>query len=109
MRPIFYIRSAGILLFILYIVVAEIWNNFTIITHMDLYALGGLSTTVRLALDWKRLNFILVVCIISMRVLIYSNWYINRELNTVRFILLVLIFVLRMLILISRSRFIRVE
>ena len=72
----------------------------------DLYSVGALITQVRTAFDWVAINFIFVVVTISARVLIYRNWYMRRELNPLRFSLLVIVFVSSMLILISRSRFI---
>jgi len=55
------------------------------------------------SLDWIRKLFLLIVLTITARVMFYCWSYINSELNSWRFIFLVIIFVLRIIILITGS------
>jgi NADH-ubiquinone oxidoreductase chain 5 len=62
--------------------------------------LNGRSVIVTYLFDWMSLLFMQFVFIISSLVILYSDDYMFGDLNIVRFILLVLMFVISMMFLI---------
>nr|AQP28729.1 NADH dehydrogenase subunit 5 [Nasutitermes sp. 2 TB-2017] len=66
----------------------------------DIITLNGSSVIMTFLFDWMSLLFMGFVFIISSLVILYSDDYMSGDLNIVRFILLVLMFVVSMMFLI---------
>nr|YP_010309894.1 NADH dehydrogenase subunit 5 [Pheosia rimosa]UMR55028.1 NADH dehydrogenase subunit 5 [Pheosia rimosa] len=77
-----------------------IMNNIVIILEWEIISFNSLSIVMSILLDWMSLLFMMFVLLISSVVIYYSKSYMSSELNFMRFIILVLLFVFSMLLLI---------
>nr|WMQ78032.1 NADH dehydrogenase subunit 5 [Zaranga tukuringra] len=77
-----------------------IMNNMVIILEWEIMTFNSLSIVMSILLDWMSLLFMMFVLLISSVVIYYSKSYMSSELNLMRFIILVLLFVFSMLLLI---------
>nr|YP_010327149.1 NADH dehydrogenase subunit 5 [Syntypistis chambae]UNP54476.1 NADH dehydrogenase subunit 5 [Syntypistis chambae] len=77
-----------------------IMNNMVIILEWEIISFNSLSIMMSILLDWMSLLFMMFVSLISSVVIYYSKSYMKSELNLIRFISLVLLFVFSMLLLI---------
>nr|WAX39136.1 NADH dehydrogenase subunit 5 [Anaplecta sp. 3 ZQW-2020] len=75
-------------------------NDYTLFIEWDLFSLLGSSIVMTFLFDWMSLIFMGFVLIISSLVIFYSEDYMHGDLNILRFIFLVLMFVLSMVFLI---------
>lgn len=73
----------------------------------EIGSMGRSRVTVRLIFDFIRLTFLGVVRLISSCILKFSEYYIEREKNFIRFVLLLMLFVGSMWLLIVRPNLIR--
>nr|AQP26363.1 NADH dehydrogenase subunit 5 [Hospitalitermes sp. D TB-2017] len=77
-----------------------IMNDLVYFIDWDIITLNGSSVVMTFLLDWMSLLFMGFVFIISSLVILYSDDYMFGDLNIVRFISLVLMFVVSMMFLI---------
>nr|WMQ78006.1 NADH dehydrogenase subunit 5 [Metabraxas rubrotincta] len=77
-----------------------IMNNMVMFLEWEIISFNSLSIVMSILLDWMSLLFMMFVCLISSVVIYYSKSYMSSELNLVRFIVLVLLFVFSMILLI---------
>nr|URH16937.1 NADH dehydrogenase subunit 5 [Nasutitermes pinocchio] len=77
-----------------------IMNDLVYFVDWNIITLNGSSVIMTFLFDWMSLLFMGFVFIISSLVILYSDDYMFGDLNIVRFILLVLMFVLSMMFLI---------
>nr|WEV93808.1 NADH dehydrogenase subunit 5 [Herpetogramma luctuosalis] len=75
-------------------------NNMVIFLEWELISFSSMSIIMSILLDWMSLLFMMFVLLISSVVIYYSKSYMSSELNLIRFIILVLLFVFSMLLLI---------
>nr|AYR05258.1 NADH dehydrogenase subunit 5 [Coleoptera sp. ACP-2013] len=71
-----------------------------ILIEYNILSMNSVSIVMIIIIDWMSLMFSSVVLFISSMVIYYSDEYMSGDLNLVRFILLVVLFVLSMLLLI---------
>nr|YP_010491889.1 NADH dehydrogenase subunit 5 [Blenina donans]UWM92675.1 NADH dehydrogenase subunit 5 [Blenina donans] len=77
-----------------------IMNNKVIFLEWELISFNSISVMMSILFDWMSLLFMMFVLLISSVVIYYSKSYMSSELNLMRFILLVLLFVFSMMLLI---------
>nr|UNP54457.1 NADH dehydrogenase subunit 5 [Amraica recursaria] len=77
-----------------------IMNNMVLFLEWEIISFNSLSIVMSILLDWMSLLFMMFVCLISSVVIYYSKSYMSSELNLMRFIILVLLFVFSMILLI---------
>nr|YP_009740479.1 NADH dehydrogenase subunit 5 [Lacanobia aliena]QID03218.1 NADH dehydrogenase subunit 5 [Lacanobia aliena] len=77
-----------------------IMNNMVLFLEWEIFSFNSLSVVMSILLDWMSLLFMMFVCLISSVVIYYSKSYMSSELNLMRFIILVLLFVFSMILLI---------
>nr|YP_009350852.1 NADH dehydrogenase subunit 5 [Ophiotermes grandilabius]AQP27945.1 NADH dehydrogenase subunit 5 [Ophiotermes grandilabius] len=77
-----------------------IMNDLVYFVDWNIISLNGSSVIMTFLFDWMSLLFMGFVFIISSLVILYSDDYMFGDLNVVRFILLVLMFVVSMMFLI---------
>nr|YP_010329792.1 NADH dehydrogenase subunit 5 [Acronicta major]UNP54527.1 NADH dehydrogenase subunit 5 [Acronicta major]UNP54937.1 NADH dehydrogenase subunit 5 [Acronicta major] len=77
-----------------------IMNNTVIFLEWEIISFNSVSVVMSILLDWMSLLFMMFVFLISSVVIYYSKSYMSSELNLVRFIILVLLFVFSMMLLI---------
>nr|UAT98086.1 NADH dehydrogenase subunit 5 [Kentrochrysalis streckeri] len=77
-----------------------IMNNLIIFFEWELISFNSLSIVMSILIDWMSLLFMMFVLLISSVVIYYSKSYMMSDLNLVRFIILVLLFVFSMILLI---------
>nr|AJG02570.1 NADH dehydrogenase subunit 5 [Hypaurotis quercus] len=77
-----------------------IMNNMMIFLEWEIISFNSVNIVMSILLDWMSLFFMMFVCLISSSVIYYSMSYMSSELNLVRFIILVLMFVFSMILLI---------
>nr|AFQ62150.1 NADH dehydrogenase subunit 5 [Noteridae sp. MJTNT-2012] len=75
-------------------------SDYSIFLEWGLVSLNSVDVIMSIYLDWMSLFFMGLVTYISSMVVYYSSEYMSGDYNMVRFILLVLMFVLSMLLLI---------
>nr|YP_009350826.1 NADH dehydrogenase subunit 5 [Hospitalitermes hospitalis]AQP27856.1 NADH dehydrogenase subunit 5 [Hospitalitermes hospitalis] len=75
-------------------------NDLVYFIDWDIITLNGSSVVMTFLFDWMSLLFMGFVFIISSLVILYSDDYMHGDLNVVRFISLVLMFVVSMMFLI---------
>nr|QZL13450.1 NADH dehydrogenase subunit 5 [Condica illecta] len=75
-------------------------NNMVIFLEWEIISFNSMSIIMSILLDWMSLLFMMFVFLISSVVIYYSSSYMSSELNLMRFILLVLLFVFSMMLLI---------
>nr|YP_010952522.1 NADH dehydrogenase subunit 5 [Sataspes xylocoparis]WMQ52777.1 NADH dehydrogenase subunit 5 [Sataspes xylocoparis] len=83
-------------IFMIYFIV----NNMVIFFEWELISLNSSSIVMSILIDWMSLLFMMFVLMISSVVIYYSKSYMSSELNLLRFIILVLLFVFSMILLI---------
>nr|YP_010329909.1 NADH dehydrogenase subunit 5 [Cucullia pustulata]UNP54659.1 NADH dehydrogenase subunit 5 [Cucullia pustulata] len=77
-----------------------IMNNMVILLEWEIISFSSVSIIMSILLDWMSLLFMMFVFLISSVVIYYSKSYMSSELNLMRFIILVLLFVFSMMLLI---------
>nr|YP_008081081.1 NADH dehydrogenase subunit 5 [Ctenoplusia agnata]AGG10921.1 NADH dehydrogenase subunit 5 [Ctenoplusia agnata] len=77
-----------------------IMNNLVIFLEWEIISFNSMSIIMSILLDWMSLLFMMFVFLISSVVIFYSKSYMSSELNLMRFIILVLLFVFSMMLLI---------
>nr|YP_010731049.1 NADH dehydrogenase subunit 5 [Maliattha signifera]WEG24722.1 NADH dehydrogenase subunit 5 [Maliattha signifera] len=75
-------------------------NNLIIFLEWEIISFNSMSIVMSVLLDWMSLLFMMFVFLISSVVIYYSKSYMSSELNLMRFIILVLLFVFSMMLLI---------
>nr|ACY09483.1 NADH dehydrogenase subunit 5 [Aphidius gifuensis] len=75
-------------------------NDLVIMMEWEVISFNSMSIIVSILLDWMSLLFMMFVSLISSGVVYYSKSYMSSEKNLIRFILLVIMFVLSMMMLI---------
>nr|YP_009745456.1 NADH dehydrogenase subunit 5 [Epophthalmia elegans]QIH29902.1 NADH dehydrogenase subunit 5 [Epophthalmia elegans] len=75
-------------------------NNLTFFIEWEVISLNSMNVVMTILLDWMSMLFMSFVLFISSMVIFYSNDYMAGDLYKVRFIMLVLMFVLSMMFLI---------
>nr|YP_009918955.1 NADH dehydrogenase subunit 5 [Potamophylax latipennis]QMP96535.1 NADH dehydrogenase subunit 5 [Potamophylax latipennis] len=77
-----------------------ILNNLSIFLEYKFYGVNSADLVMVLLLDWKSTIFLSTVMFISGMVIFYSSSYMAGDLNSVRFLFLVILFVLSMVLMI---------
>nr|YP_009019861.1 NADH dehydrogenase subunit 5 [Helicoverpa punctigera]AHJ91280.1 NADH dehydrogenase subunit 5 [Helicoverpa punctigera]AZL93713.1 NADH dehydrogenase subunit 5 [Helicoverpa punctigera]AZL93726.1 NADH dehydrogenase subunit 5 [Helicoverpa punctigera] len=77
-----------------------IMNKLVILMEWEIISFNSVSIVMSILLDWMSLLFMMFVFLISSVVIYYSKSYMSSELNLMRFIILVLLFVFSMMLLI---------
>lgn len=90
--------------FIIYFII----NNIVIILEWEIISFNSITIVISILLDWISLLFIIFVFLISSVVIYYRKRYIRSELNLIRFIILVLLFVFSIILLIISPNIIRI-
>nr|YP_010626548.1 NADH dehydrogenase subunit 5 [Prospalta cyclica]WBK17736.1 NADH dehydrogenase subunit 5 [Prospalta cyclica] len=75
-------------------------NNMVVFLEWEIISFNSMSIVMSILLDWMSLLFMMFVFLISSVVIYYSKSYMSSELNLMRFIILVLLFVFSMMLLI---------
>nr|AYM85019.1 NADH dehydrogenase subunit 5 [Petamella prosternalis] len=75
-------------------------TDYSVFVEWEIFSLNGSMVVMTLILDWMSLIFMSFVLIISSLVIYYSEDYMSGEKNMVRFIIIVLMFILSMAFLI---------
>nr|YP_009564772.1 NADH dehydrogenase subunit 5 [Henosepilachna vigintioctopunctata]QAY82223.1 NADH dehydrogenase subunit 5 [Henosepilachna vigintioctopunctata] len=95
----------GFLFFFMFMVLFILGMNFilneiTYLLEFSFFILNSVSLEFMILLDWMSLMFMSFVLLISSMVIIYSDTYMEYEVFKIRFIMLVVLFVLSMMFLI---------
>nr|AZL93700.1 NADH dehydrogenase subunit 5 [Helicoverpa gelotopoeon] len=77
-----------------------IMNKLVVLLEWEIISFNSISIVMSILLDWMSLLFMMFVFLISSVVIYYSKSYMSSELNLMRFIILVLLFVFSMMLLI---------
>nr|ATE89064.1 NADH dehydrogenase subunit 5 [Athetis lepigone] len=77
-----------------------IMNSMIILLEWEIISFNSMTIIMSVLLDWMSLLFMMFVFLISSVVIYYSKSYMSSELNLMRFIILVLLFVFSMMLLI---------
>nr|YP_010327058.1 NADH dehydrogenase subunit 5 [Earias clorana]UNP54321.1 NADH dehydrogenase subunit 5 [Earias clorana] len=77
-----------------------IMNDLVVFLEWEIISFNSLSIVMSILLDWMSLLFMMFVFLISSVVIYYSKSYMSSEVNLMRFIMLVLLFVFSMMLLI---------
>nr|YP_009692235.1 NADH dehydrogenase subunit 5 [Limnephilus hyalinus]QEG98841.1 NADH dehydrogenase subunit 5 [Limnephilus hyalinus] len=77
-----------------------IFNNLSIFLEYKFYGVNSADLVMVLLFDWKSTIFMSTVMFISSMVILYSNSYMSGDLNKIRFLFLVVLFVLSMILMI---------
>nr|AII02451.1 NADH dehydrogenase subunit 5 [Apatelopteryx phenax] len=77
-----------------------IMNNLIIFLEWEIISFNSLTIVMSILLDWMSFLFMMYVLLISSVVIYYSKSYMSSEMNLMRFIILVLLFVFSMILLI---------
>lgn len=83
-------------------------NKITILLEWEIISFNSITIIISILLDWMSLLFIIFVFLISSVVIYYRKRYIRSELNLIRFIILVLLFVFSIILLIISPNIIRI-
>jgi NADH-ubiquinone oxidoreductase chain 5 len=83
-------------------------NDLVYFVDWDIVTLNGRSVLMTFLFDWISLLFMGFVFIISSLVILYSDDYRFGDMNIIRFILLVLMFVVSIMFLIVRPNVISI-
>nr|YP_010516251.1 NADH dehydrogenase subunit 5 [Atteva aurea]UXL88411.1 NADH dehydrogenase subunit 5 [Atteva aurea] len=75
-------------------------NNYSMFLEWEIMSLNSVMIIMSILLDWMSFLFMSFVMLISSVVIYYSKSYMMNEKNLIRFIILVLLFVLSMILLI---------
>nr|YP_010564351.1 NADH dehydrogenase subunit 5 [Scopula lactea]UYX62374.1 NADH dehydrogenase subunit 5 [Scopula lactea] len=75
-------------------------NNLVFMLEWEIISINSTVIVMSILLDWMSLLFLMFVSLISSVVIYYSKSYMSSELNLIRFIMLVLMFVFSMILLI---------
>ncbi|YP_003208161.1 NADH dehydrogenase subunit 5 (mitochondrion) [Halyomorpha halys] len=75
-------------------------NNYSLFLDWELISFNSVSVTMSMYLDWMSFIFMGGVLCISSMVILYSSSYMNADLFKLRFLFIVLLFVLSMMFLI---------
>lgn len=83
-------------------------KNINIFVEWELLRLRGVNIVITVLIDWVRVRFVSVVCLISRMVVTYSLSYIRGDKSLIRFILLVALFVLSIILIVLRPNIISI-
>nr|ARH53981.1 NADH dehydrogenase subunit 5 [Pantoxystus rubricollis] len=83
-------------------------NNLVYYLDLSLLALNSLSLNMVIILDWISLLFMSFVLFISSMIILYSSEYMSEDKNFLRFLFLVLLFVLSMMFMIMSPNLVSV-
>nr|AII02300.1 NADH dehydrogenase subunit 5 [Cameraria ohridella] len=75
-------------------------NNMVVFLEWELISINSCQVVMSILLDWMSLLFMMFVSLISSVVIYYSKSYMLSEKNLLRFIILVMLFVMSMIMLI---------
>nr|YP_010287423.1 NADH dehydrogenase subunit 5 [Somatina indicataria]UKT61754.1 NADH dehydrogenase subunit 5 [Somatina indicataria] len=75
-------------------------NNLVIMLEWEIVSVNSSMIVMSVLLDWMSLLFLMFVSLISSVVIYYSKSYMSSEMNLIRFVMLVLMFVFSMILLI---------
>nr|UPL65825.1 NADH dehydrogenase subunit 5 [Alloeorhynchus sp.] len=89
---------AGLVLFVWGLLFIQ-WD-YLIFIDWEVISVNSCSITMTLLLDWMSLLFMASVLLISSMVVFYSEDYMSSDINSVRFLFLVLLFILSMMLMI---------
>lgn len=96
------LRTTGFFLRVL-----RVFNNYRLIIEWEIWAIRSRVVRISFLFDWIRLVFLSSVCLISGCIIKYSIYYIEGEINFLRFTFILFIFVVSMWILIISPNIIR--
>nr|AHH34346.1 NADH dehydrogenase subunit 5 [Eurema hecabe] len=82
------------------IMIYLLMNNMIIFLEWEIISFNSMKIVFSMLLDWMSVLFMMFVSLISCSVIYYSKSYMSSELNLMRFIILVLMFVFSMMLLI---------
>nr|YP_010586518.1 NADH dehydrogenase subunit 5 [Pseudostenophylax fumosus]UZZ44319.1 NADH dehydrogenase subunit 5 [Pseudostenophylax fumosus] len=108
---LFFISSFILIIFALISLTVSnflIFHNLSIFLEYKFYGVNSADLVMVFLLDWKSTIFLSTVLFISGVVVLYSSSYMGADLNKVRFLLLVLLFVLSMILMIVSPNLISV-
>nr|YP_009045704.1 NADH dehydrogenase subunit 5 [Ideopsis similis]AIC83187.1 NADH dehydrogenase subunit 5 [Ideopsis similis] len=88
------------MLMIFFFMIYFISNNLTMMIEWELISFNSMNIVMSILLDWMSLLFMVFVLMISSSVIYYSKSYMSSEINLMRFIILVIMFVMSMILLI---------
>nr|QCI09254.1 NADH dehydrogenase subunit 5 [Aponsila sp. FS-2019] len=77
-----------------------IYLDFSVFLDWEIYSINSVSILMTFLFDWMSLIFMSCVFFISSMVILYSSSYMNDDIFKLRFLLLVLLFILSMMFLI---------
>lgn len=109
----YYFKSIPKILAILRVFIFINFLNFKLKNSCRIYEfnflfLNSLKINITVYFDWTSLLFISLVLLISRIVLFYSVSYIHRDAHIIRFFILVVLFVLRIILLVCSLNIIRI-
>jgi len=85
-----------------------IFNNLSIFLEYKFYGVNSADLIIVLLVDWKSIIFLRTVIFISRIVIFYRKNYMGGDLNKIRFLILVILFVLSMVLIIISPNLIRI-
>lgn len=91
MISLFFSRAA-----IFFIGLVGLTISYSLIIEWELWGLSSSLFRVSLVFDWMSILFLGRVCLISRCIIKYSEYYIEGEINFLRFVYIILIFVVSM-------------
>nr|UPL65579.1 NADH dehydrogenase subunit 5 [Dicranocephalus alticolus] len=74
--------------------------NYSLFMDWEILSINSVSITMTFLFDWMSLLFMGMVMFISSMVIYYSESYMSADINKVRFLILVLLFILSMMMMI---------
>nr|UJG45456.1 NADH dehydrogenase subunit 5 [Ceraclea annulicornis] len=75
-------------------------NNYSLFLEWEMFSMNSMEFTYVFLFDWFSFTFMAVVMLISSMVILYSHSYMSEDCNKVRFLYLVLLFVVSMMLMI---------
>nr|YP_009485345.1 NADH dehydrogenase subunit 5 [Dinorhynchus dybowskyi]AVA07534.1 NADH dehydrogenase subunit 5 [Dinorhynchus dybowskyi] len=103
--------SSMLLFFGLSLTVMSIWylhKDYSLLLDWEIITLNSSSVSMSIYLDWMSLMFMGSVLFISSMVILYSSFYMSGDLFKVRFLFILLLFVLSMMFLIMSPNLISI-
>nr|YP_010282311.1 NADH dehydrogenase subunit 5 [Xanthabraxas hemionata]UHM24974.1 NADH dehydrogenase subunit 5 [Xanthabraxas hemionata] len=84
----------------MYMYMYMLMNNMILLLEWEIMSFNSVSIVMSILIDWMSMLFMMFVFLISSVVIYYSKSYMISEMNLMRFIILVLLFVFSMVLLI---------
>nr|QQQ88887.1 NADH dehydrogenase subunit 5 [Hyalella tiwanaku] len=97
---IFCLLTAVVMASSLVMIFIFIYKEKTIILDWEIMALNSSSIMMSVLIDWMSLVFLSTVMLITASICIFSSYYMQEEMNKIRFMLLLMLFVASMMFLI---------